>query len=160
MCLIKRHKGKFNFSNKTIDKSIPATRCCWYPFSRIECCKWFKDKSVTRYNIMVFTIFFIRHIFFLSTVIPKTWSSSPYNTIQYNTICKYFQKVQNISSFSLVSCNTCSLCIGKGSWIWVVCVRRRIRLLIANHSVGKKKFLSKCYSITLQRQKTGWHRQK
>ena len=132
MCLIKRHKGKFNFSNKTIDKSIPATRCCWYPFSRIECCKWFKDKSVTRYNIMIFHNFFLYVTFFFLAQLYQRHDLLP-RIIQYNTICKYFQTVQNISSFSLVSCNTCSLCIGKGSWIWVVCVRRRIRPLIANH---------------------------
>ena len=106
-----------------------------------------------------FTIFFYKSHFFFLAQLYQRHDLLP-RIIQYNTICKYFQTVQNISSFSLVSCNICSLCIGKGSWIWVVCVRRRIRLLIANHSVGKKKFLSKCYSITLQRQKTGWHRQK
>jgi hypothetical protein len=31
MCLCKT-QGEIYFSNKTIDKSIPATRCRWYPF--------------------------------------------------------------------------------------------------------------------------------
>ena len=111
MCLIKRHKGKFNFSNKTIDKSIPATRCCWYPLSRIEkknclrCCKWFKDKSVTRYNIMIFHNFFLYVTFFFLAQLYQRHDLLPrviqYNTIQYVNIFKKY-KISHLSLSSRV----------------------------------------------------------
>ena len=112
MCLIKKNtRGNSVSPTRLARKVYQLLGVACIPFqkskekihvfsTRLRCCASVQDNSVTRYIIMVFTIFFIRHIFFLSTVIPKTWSSSP---VQYNTICINFQQTVQNTSLSLSS---------------------------------------------------------
>jgi hypothetical protein len=99
----KRHKGKFSFSNKTIDKSIPATRCRWYPFSKIE------EKKIMFFNSLRFcngsrqicytlqyygfsqfflygTFFFLAQLYQRHDLLPRTIQ---YNMYKFSNSTKY-----------------------------------------------------------------------